>query len=325
MNLSGLNYPDKNSIVTKHISYSHNLFFDDHLLNKNIKIDEVLYIINGAGNKKAKRFLEKFIQQETKWNQIQGSYILYKYSNKKRGYFEAEDCIMIFLTAIRVYKNTECNSNIHFSIKDSRKNEYYLPFHLKGSLRSNARNRTIISSRKELNKIKKIYFNLKKIKFEDYFNYSRLHNSVNFLNHAYNENWTLLKTTLLFISLESLFNGGGSELTYKIALRTSYFLYPKNSLERKKVFEFLKKGYKIRSKFVHGTASEKEINKVMQQYATKKGISYYDFHHDFIEELQEIVASCLRSILLDEKYLILFTNAKSEEIDDFLDDLIVQK
>lgn len=325
-NFNELNYPGTDSVAVKHISYSHNLFFNDELSRKDIKIDDSLWIINGSKEKNGRNFLINFIKQKTRSIRISGSYFLYIYSGKRKNRFEAEDCVRRFLTAVRIYKNKNCDSDIYFSIEDSLKKKYYKPYDLrKDVLGFYDRNSSTISSRKELNTIKKIYKNLDEVKINDHLHYSKLHNAITFFNHSYDEHWTLLKTTLFFTSLESLFSDSQrSELTYKIALRTSYFLHPKDSEKRKEVFNFIKMGYEIRSYFVHGSNSEERINKLMKKYQIKKKVDWYGFHHHFIEDLQEIVVSCLRKILLDKKYIGFFAyDKKDKEVNDFFDNLVM--
>jgi len=58
----------------------------------------------------------------------------------------------------------------------------------------------------------------------------------------------------LFIALESLFIESNAELTYRLALNVSSYLYEEYS-ERKVNFDKIKKAYGIRSKIIHGNSS----------------------------------------------------------------------
>lgn len=330
IDFNNLRYPDHEAKVTKHISYVPNLFFGANLINKAIKIDGKLSIINNGKEKNAILFLRKYITSIRGSNNFPGICFLYTYTDKPKWHFEAQDCIRRFLTAVRIYKETRCDVEIDFSIEDSARKKYYCPFNFSNF--SNGiyfnRERSRIESRQELNKIKKIYHKLGEAKFSETIYYSKLYNAVKFFNHSYDEHWTLLKTTLIFIALESLFSDSGkSEVSYKVALRASYFLYPRDVTSRKEIFNIIRRGYDIRSNFVHGSDTEKPVNKIMKKIENEKKAEYYGFHHHFIFDLSKVVSQSLIKILLEKTYFDFFSKEKhsQEEESSFFDDLVIGK
>lgn len=234
----------------------------------------------------------------------------------------------MFITAVRIYKNTPCDTRIHFSIEDTRKNKFYRPFDFFDFTSDlfGSNGKSYIDSRKELNIIKKIYEQLKEAKFEKTIYYSKIYNAVKFFNHSYNEKWTLLKTTLAITALESLFSDSDkNEITYKIAIRSAYFIYPNKPKERKETFDFVKYAYNIRSHFVHGSNVEKELTKIEKKLHQKKGGDYYSFHDNFVRDLNDIVTRCLAKALLDKVSFNFFnsTSLSSQDEADFYDKLVL--
>lgn len=319
-------YRDIELIPTKQISFSHNLFFTGNLVSKKIKIDDHLIVISNNNNK-AITFLKDFVKQTDNNYYTQGTFFQYTYSNRDKNYFIAEDTIRRFLTAVRIYKNTPCDSYYYFYINNK---DYYHPMDISKYylMKSNTDQSSTISLKKELNIIKKIHTNLGKASFNNINYYSKLSNAVQLFNHAYDTGWTLLKTTLLFSCLESLFSDSSkNEVTYKVALRTSYLLHPMDSKKRKDVFNFIKNGYDIRSYFVHGNDVEKRINTVMSKIGKDKKIENYSFSIDFESDLTSLVSQCLSNILQNNKLFTFFSNNKldDKEISSFLDNLILDK
>jgi len=325
-----LQYPRHDSKVVKHITYVPNLFFGNALRDKALKIDEKLSVINSNKEKNAILFLRKYLSTTRRTNSFPGSCFLYEYKGRMKWHFEAQDCVRRFLTAVRIYKETRCDAEVDFTIENSAKKQYYRPFDFSKSSYGIYldREKSKIESRQELNKIKKIYQKLGEAKFSETIYYSKIYNCVKFFNHSYDEHWTLLKTMLAFTALESLFSDTSkSEVAYKIALRTSYFLHPKDSKKRKETFNIVKRGYDIRSHFVHGSDVEKQVDKIMAKFQQEKGVDYYGFHHHYIFDLSSVVSQCLAKILLDKNYFSFFSKAKhtTEEEAIFFDNLVLGK
>lgn len=314
MDYSKLSYPGLNDRVTKSIAYSHNIFFAGELKDKKLKIDDSLYILDGKTDIRAVAFLRNFVAFRRSEKNPNGTFFSYTHDLKKRNRpYDAMDRIRVFVTAIRIFTTKRADALYDFSINDPKKKEYYLPFDLstrEDDFYYNV-NTSVIESREDFNTVKKIHKKLLEAKLEKTMHYSKLHNATEFFRHAYDEHWTLLKTTLFFTALESLFSDSSkSEVTEKIALRTAYLLYPKDSDKRKEVYIFIKRGYEIRSLFVHGSDTETGINKIMSRFEKERAVDHYDFYHDFIDELHIMVCQCLRSIFLDDELFNFFNTEK---------------
>lgn len=328
INFEKLKYPDHDSKVVSNFSFVHNLFLQNNLKEKNIIIDDNLSIISKGKGIKYVSFLTNFLRTKRGINHISGTYFLYKYNEKAKYYFEAQDRVRMFITAVRIFKNTKCDCQVNFSIQDSKNNKYYRPFdffELNSDL-FGTKGKSFIESRKEFSIIKKIYSKLKESKFDKNIYYSKIYNAVRFFNYSYNQQWTLLKTTLAITALESLFSDSDkSEITFKIAIRTAYFLYPNKPDERKEVFDFIKYAYSIRSHLVHGSNVEKHLANIEKKLHKKRGGDYYSFHLHFVNDLNNILTKCLAKALLNNKCFKFFnaTKISSNEEIDFYDQIVL--
>jgi hypothetical protein len=238
------------------------------------------------------------------------------------------DRVRVFITAIRIFTEKRADALYDFSIKNTKTKEYYLPFDLNAGRYDpyEHRNVSVIRTKKDFNAIKRIHKRMIEAKMEKPIHYSKLHNATEFFRHAYEEHWTLLKTTLFFTALESLFSDSSkSEVTEKIAVRTAYLLHPNDSKMRKEVYIFIKRGYEIRSLFVHGSNTEAGVNKIMKRFQTEKAIDYYGFSDDFVEDLNQIVCGCLKKCYLHQPFFNFFTKEKYKEQEEqlFYRDLIL--
>jgi len=317
MDYSKLNYPSLDDIVVKEVAYSSNIFFKDKLNNKKLKIDDNLVILDNKSEVGAVKFLSDFVQESKSNRYIQGSFFLFTHDGKsKKRFYSAMDRVRMFVTATRIFTQKRANADFEFSIRDSKKKDFFRPFDLRSEKydRHEFTNFSVVSSKKDFNIIKKLHKKLADSNFEQVTYYSKLYNAVKFFNHAYSEDWTLLKNTLLFTSLESLFSDSSkSEVTEKISVRTAYLLYPKDSDKRKETYIFIKRGYEIRSLFIHGSNTETGINKIMKKFEKERGVDHYDFYHDFIDELHILVCQCLKKALLDESYFNFFSTEKHKD------------
>ncbi len=326
--IESLEYPGVDAKIVKDISLIHNLVLEADLTNKGFKIDDNLSIIAKTREVRALTFLQNFIKKTRGISFLPGTFVLYRYKRQATHYLEAHQKVRRFCTAIRIYKGTKCDCKLSFSIENTEKKKYYRPFDLFEFTSDFFRidGKSTISSKKELNLIKKVYFKLGEAKVDDNMSYSKLWNAVKFFNHSYEEGWTLLKVNLAFTSLESLFSDATkSEVTYKIASRAAYFIFPKNSAKRKEIFTFIKRGYDIRSYFVHGSNVEKRVNSIMKQIEIEKGVAHYDFYTHFVNDLNSIVTKCLMISLLNKKYFDFLTKVKvlSDEESKFYDELVL--
>lgn len=303
---------DLDAKVTAEISYSHNLFFKNTLSSKNIKIDDNLFII-GNIKRPALTYFESFIKNERVAINPRGTYFLYKYKNERRReeLWGAFNSVRRFLTAVRIYKQTRCAYDAEMAIENILRRQYYPPMSFKYQFDTyDYKKRSIIETRPELNQIKKIYKKLDQVEISKVVHYSKLYNAIEFYNHAYDEPWLFLKTTFIFTALESLFSDSThSEITYKVAVRAAYFLYPNNPISRKKVFNFVKSAYDIRSRFIHGSDVKTQTEKMMMKIKNQKGVAEYSFMFEFPEELNDLLSKCLIKALLNENAFNFFNKS----------------
>lgn len=324
-----LSYPGLDDIVVKTVGYSHNFFLRGELKNKKLKIDDFLTVLDDKTDIRAVSYLKKFVSEARKESDTSGTFFSFVHDPKKSNRpYDAMDRIRVFATAVRIFTGMRADALYDFSIKDIKKKIYFLPFDLTGGRYDpyGRRKTSVISSKADFNTIKKIHANLIKAKIEKTLHYSKLYNATEFFRHGYEEHWTLLKTTLFFTALESLFSDSSkSEVTEKISVRTAYLLYPKDSTKRKEVYTFIKRGYEIRSLFVHGSNTEAGVNKIMKKFEKDKGSDNYSFHLDFIEDLHQLVCDCLKECYLNNDFFLFFTKEKYKEQEEqsFYRDLVL--
>ena len=111
------------------------------------------------------------------------------------------------------------------------------------------------------------------------------------------------------IALEALFSDSSQELSYKLALRTSYFI-EKKGLQRLLIYRIVKKAYEIRSQMVHGRKLPVEIH-------IGNGEKY------FIVGFMVMVAEIVRKSLLEYLRILDTKNVKESSIIHDLDRKII--
>ena len=206
MNYSELDYPGIEDKTTKNISYSHNLYFTDDLAGKSLKIDDNLRVLDSKTEINAVNFLSEFVLLSRNERSLQGTFFCFTRDlKKKKRHFDAHDRVRMFLTATRLFTGKKADSHFDVSIKNSQTRAYYRPFDSRTDKHDfdEYRNFSAIKTRKDFNVIRKIHFRLGSANFEKTLHYSKLYNAIKFFNHAYDEHWTLLRTTLFFTALES--------------------------------------------------------------------------------------------------------------------------
>ena len=121
-----------------------------------------------------------------------------------------------------------------------------------------------ILSKRDIGELKILWEQFKNLK-----KYSFLINAIRRFNFSYNKMFED-RIVDLIISLETLFQEGSGEITYKLSLRCAYFI-GNDAEERKKIFENMKKAYKVRSKIVHGDnfSLEEKLLKDIEDYARR--------------------------------------------------------
>ena len=307
--------------ITHTIGFSDSLFFSNEVLStEDLIIDEQVSV-----PAKTDEQIEVFAGYLEKHHRGQReTFFLYKHPSPNHHFFEAEDQLRLFFTATRIYYGGFCElrGTIHFIDE-----KYYEPFIHEKTFSYHYENGITIKSITDFNAIKKIYENLSKAKIDKFYVYSKIHNGVNFLNKSFETAWILLRILFSISVLESLFSDSAkTEVTYKISLRTAYFLYPDSPEDRQKTFKFIKRAYDIRSCFVHGANVEKEVTKLQKNIGKEEGNESYSFYHDFPLKLDSVVSQCLAKILQDDKLFDFFNNEKisSEEEANFYDSLVLE-
>lgn len=107
----------------------------------------------------------------------------------------------------------------------------------------------------------------------------------------------------LMTCLEALFCTTSREITFQLASRIAWFLYPDNFNDRRRLFADVKDLYGIRSKIVHG--GKYSISKI----------------ENTVDALEDLVRDVFNKILSDEKVYNLFFNKDQNLCDEYLDGL----
>ena len=310
--------------LTHTIGFSDSLFLSEEVfLGSDLVADEQLSIISKSSDET--ELFKKYIEESKQFHgSVKGTYFLYKHPNPNQYFFEAEDKIRLFSTAVKIYygKFCELRSFIHFVDE-----KYYEPFIHEKTYSYHYEDGITIESDADFNNIKKIYSNLLKAKIDKFTVYSKIHNGVTFINKSFETAWILLRILFSVAVLESLFSDESkNEIVYKISLRTAHFLHADNAEERQKTFKFIKRAYAIRSCFVHGSNVEKEVDKLSKIFRKEDGNESYSFYLDFPPKLDSLVSQCLSKILLDDSLFAFFNNEKipSEEETNFYDSLVLK-
>lgn len=323
---------DKKGKLNKFYSWIPNLYLSPQMGDIEIKLEDDFYICSKQKHKFYRGIINDHIKNNFNVVNIRSVILFFKYPKNYKYYFLAEDKVRRFLSAVKIFYGKNSDSLLGLSISDNQREKYY-KFDNYSSYSDRhreiitdvhiRRNFIEIKDKKELNQIKLIYKNLGVVDSENFHKYSPLHNSIKFFEHSYDERWTVLKTMLLFISLESILSEK-TEVAYKIASRASYLLYPKDPSNRIKIFNFLRKAYTIRSSFAHGGNFEREIRKIEERMKKDKSVEYYGFHDDFIKDLENIVTGCLKRILLNRELTIIFSLENNQEkVSEYLDKLVI--
>ena len=127
----------------------------------------------------------------------------------------------------------------------------------------------------------------------------------------------------LVIALEALFGEGSQGITYKLALRCSYFLEPKFE-ERRQAFDKLKCIYNIRSSIAHGMPDlSRELRKEVRKLWGEDDVKAFA---SAVDDAAEYVRRAIRNVIV-EGHLDKFRVNKSRDLTPwhkFLDDLVLR-
>lgn len=293
-------------------------------------MDSQLSIPSIKNELRAKKVIHDYVKDNWKLSNLSSVIAVFKYNNSEEKYFSAEDRVRRFQTAVKIFYSKNCN--VLLEVSTDGKNFFGPNDYSKHSIKNEDILQDVywkrwndlikIETANDLKQIKTIYKNLEIAQIEDFWAYSKIHNALKFFEQAYITDWTLLKTILLFISLESIF-GDKTEIAYKVAIRCSYFLYPNDKTKRREVFKFIKEGYKIRSLFIHGENVEKETTKIIRRKSEEKR-EHYSFDRSFQKELTDILSESLKKILLDEQLTKTLTS-KESKISEYFDNFVLEK
>lgn len=301
MSEDDLNYPNPlESALTKAIGFLGSIDIAPELNNQTIKFDENLVLYHGIENEYS-IFYRSYLKDKGNTVLPSGHFLLYDFGEERKekiAFDEGSEKFSQLATAIKLVCKNKCENIVHASFNDFRdKPAYYKPFVLKN------RSEIFIYGREDfsritpinLDDIKEVYSKLTLLELYKHHEYSRLKNSIQFFEYAYNQEWRLLKITLLFTTLESVFSHSNENIIEGIANRTASFLYPTNDQERQKLITFLKIGYDIRSDFVHGNyMNEDKINKKLAKLRNKE---HYHWLWNYAIDLNVIVCDVLVGII----------------------------
>lgn len=133
--------------------------------------------------------------------------------------------------------------------------------------------------------------------------YSRIKNAIDFIEHS---RWSLTfqdSLISLVAGLESLFTTDNLELSYKISIRASWFVYPstQNFNKRQILFKKLKEMYSYRSTILHGNDVTKYIKREEEYLATA----------------QYVLRASILKILRNDKLFGIFNSKNSELLENY--------
>ncbi len=315
-----LSYPKPDSVISKELALFSFVEFDKSITEK--KIDDNLSLLADGDENDAIEFCEKYLSLKPS-----GAYFLYKFDTpeKRKHFFEATDNFRDFALAISLLKNKTCPVSIHFSYNDQTSpTEYYKPFEffdLTNDIFPTSDDQIFIDP-KEFEKLKDLYARILKIQLHRGDVFCRLKNAIEFFIHGNNEKWFVMRIALYFVALESLFSDDKNEISYKISLRTAYFLFPDNPKERKQLFDQLRAGYTIRSNFIHG--SKIDTSKWAAKLNFKNNPSYI-LWIDYPNELKSIISDVILKIISDPELIDIFSDTTDKKMKDFFDLLVLGK
>lgn len=319
--------------ITKTLGYLKSLRFNFGVDKKPIKISEDIFILPFDNKRDNINYLKN------NWNinstyveniESYGTFVLHSLGKKRilKNVWESHDKFSNLSLAVRLISYKKCDNYITLHYDDSLKQVLYYPTSSSGHEVYTDRNDFSYLGKKDVKRLRNLYKKIEDNTFPDTIDpdkYSRLNNALRFYNIAYSTDWHLMKVILLFVSLESLFSDKDdhSDISYKVRLRSSYLLFPnkKDKEKRQEIFEHLKHGYDIRSKFLHGDNVEKEILKKQKKHK----IGEFMYLTDYLPILNKIVSDILSKVLEDNESLKFFSKNKNESDEDklFFGDLVL--
>ncbi len=234
----------------------------------------------------------------------------------------------ILRIAISILTSKACFERAMFHYNDTLKPpSYYKPLVIDNNIAESTYfdKPAVISIKDNLDSLKLIYNRLTSLKLWGYnHSFSKLSNAVKFYELFINKDeWILQKIVFAISILESVFSDSKTEIAEKIAVRTTYFLFPNDVDARHKIYNLLKTTYDCRSQFLHG--SNVDIPKIEKKLSSIKDAKY-SFYFDLPDELLSIISQVLLKIISEESYYEFFSKElTSEEESDFYNQLVLGK
>ncbi len=141
----------------------------------------------------------------------------------------------------------------------------------------------------------------------NYNNQNSLERALHFLIIARNQSYLVYRIAYLMPIFECLFSTDPGELTTKLSYRTALYV-SKDKAQRIEISRLIKKGYDIRSRFLHGQLFDKDSD-----ISDEKLIR-------FSTELEKVVRECLVRIIRYDSTI--FLDKDKQRRNDFFDDLV---
>jgi hypothetical protein len=325
--MSELNYPNPiDTVLTHSLGLLKYLKLSENLEGKSLLIkDRIISLFKLNDDKEVCDFLNLTINKDHKKFDIpKATVVIYDFSGarKENIAFEGSHYFHQLSIAIKILKKEECKCVYYFSYNKSKnKTVFYKPFDsIEDDRMGSLGYKTFLKTEADLSNLNIIFKNLTNLPIDNGFNYNPLLNAVSYTDRAQDTAWIIMKITLFFIALESLFSTDKTEIAYKLSLRTASFLYPDDKEKKCRVFTVLKIGYDLRSKFLHG--SKTELEKLGKKLNKGDGKEYSVFF-DFPSELNSIVCDVLNKILIDDVLVEIFSKRSAEEISKYLDKIVL--
>lgn len=257
----GLEFPSPmEDVMTHDLGLFKYVKLTDELNLKYLKIDkDKISLVEQKEEGAALDFLSNNLFEYNYWDK-KGTVVFYCYGSQRKssiafegGYYLGRLCI-----AIKIFTKKKARLIYHFSYdKTTLPVKFYRPYDFimdDSDIGYRSEDVSYLKTSSDIDELNRIYKSLVTLPIDNGFNYNRILNAVVNTDRAQNENWINLKITLFFIALESLFSDSDkTELIYKISLRTASLLHNNDKSKKVDVFRFLKVGYDMRSKFLHGS------------------------------------------------------------------------
>jgi hypothetical protein len=256
---------------------------------------------------------------------INGTFALYKLDKPKavEYVFEMMEKFQNFSLSVQLLTSNDCKPVIEMSYNDSETPVKYYDVSDIDKDEIGLEKRSYVGE-EFLDKLRRTYKSIDsntKWQSINALEFSRINNALRFYSISQDTHWELMKLVLLISALESLFSDGGTEISYKVRIRSAYILYGGNlsSSERIKISEIVKHGYDIRSRFLHGGNVEDLINnKRNQKKIHEFGLTGY------LPELKRTIELILVKILGDQNLIDFFSKNNKEKTEaEFFEKLVL--